>query len=103
MNMDGKVPSNGEAQYDPHKVITQARMRYQSLLSRSLRITVPYNLTLEAGDVIKTSLIKSLSGNDGWLSGYYIIKDLRHGIQMTESGIQCLTHLRLVRDTPGDA
>ena len=103
MNMDGKVPSKGEAQYDPHKVITQSRMRYQSLLSRSLRITVPYNLTLEAGDVIKTSLIKSLSGSDEWLSGYYIIKDLRHGIQMTESGIQCLTHLRLVRDTPGDA
>ena len=59
--------------------------------------------TLEAGDVIKTSLIKSLSGNDEWLSGYYIIKDLRHGIHFTESGIQCLTHLRLVRDTPGDA
>ena len=103
MNMDGVIPAKGEGEYDPHKVITQARMRYQSLLSRSLRITVPYNLTLEAGDVIKTSLIKSLSGNDEWLSGYYIIKDLRHGIQMTESGIQCLTHLRLVRDTPGDA
>ena len=103
MRMDGIIPDKGENEYNPHKVITQARMRYQSLLSRSLRITVPYNLTLEAGDVIKTSLIKSLSGSDEWLSGYYIIKDLRHGIQMTESGIQCLTHLRLVRDTPGDA
>ena len=102
MRMDGVIPTNGDGEYEPHKIITQARMRYQSLLSRSLRITVPYNLTLEAGDVIKTSLIKSLSGNDEWLSGYYIIKDLRHGIHFTESGIQCLTHLRLVRDTPGD-
>ena len=103
MRMDGIISDKGENEYNPHKVITQARMRYQSLLSRSLRITVPYNLTLEAGDVIRTSLIKSLSGNDEWLSGYYIIKDLRHGIHFTESGIQCLTHLRLVRDTPGDA
>ena len=103
MRMDGVIPTNGDGEYEPHKIITQARMRYQSLLSRSLRITVPYNLTLEAGDVIKASLIKSLSGSDEWLSGYYIIKDLRHGIHFTESGIQCLTHLRLVRDTPGDA
>ena len=103
MRMDGVIPTNGDGEYEPHKIITQARMRYQSLLSRSLRITVPYNLTLEAGDVIKASLIKSLSGSDEWLSGYYIIKDLRHGIHFIESGIQCLTHLRLVRDTPGDA
>jgi len=103
MRMDGVIPTTGDGEYEPHKVITQARMRYQSLLSRSLRITVPYNLTLEAGDVIRTSLIKSLSGSDEWLSGYYIIKDLRHGIHFSESGIQCLTHLRLVRDTPGDA
>ena len=78
-------------------------MRYSLLHSQLMSIQVPCNILLEAGDVIKTSLIKSLSGNDEWLSGYYIIKDLRHGIHFTESGIQCLTHLRLVRDTPGDA
>ncbi len=58
---------------------------------------------LEAGDVILVKLIKTMAGNDEWLSGYYLIKDLRHTVHFTETGVQCYTYLRLVRDTPGDA
>jgi hypothetical protein len=99
---DGTIDS-GEGDYHPHKVISQSRMRYESLLSRSLRITVPCNIKLEAGDVILVKLIKTMAGNDEWLSGYYLIKDLRHTVHFTDTGVQCYTYLRLVRDTPGDA
>ena len=98
---DGTIDS-GEGDYHPHKVISQSRMRYESLLSRSLRITVPCNIKLEAGDVILVKLIKTMAGNDEWLSGYYLIKDLRHTVHFTDTGVQCYTYLRLVRDTPGD-
>ena len=101
MRTDGTY-NNGDGEYNPHKTITESRMRYQSLLSRSLTITVPCNFELEAGDVISAQLIQSASGTDPWLSGYYIIKDLRHTVHFTENGVQCYTYLRLVRDTPGD-
>ena len=101
MRTDGTY-NNGDGEYNPHKTITESRMRYESLLSRSLRITVPCNFELEAGDVISAQLIQSASGTDPWLSGYYIIKDLRHTVHFTENGVQCYTYLRLVRDTPGD-
>jgi len=101
MRTDGTY-NNGDGEYNPHKTITESRMRYESLLSRSLRITVPCNFELEAGDVISAQLIQSASGTDPWLSGYYIIKDLRHTVHFTGNGLQCYTYLRLVRDTPGD-
>ena len=101
MRTDGTY-NDGDGEYNPHKTITESRMRYESLLSRSLRITVPCNFELEAGDVISAQLIQSASGTDPWLSGYYIIKDLRHTVHFTENGVQCYTYLRLVRDTPGD-
>ena len=99
MQMEGKMDSYDD--YNPLKVRTQAKMRYESLLSQSLRCTVPYNLVLEAGDVIEADLIQTAEGTDSWLSGYYIIKDLRHSIQITNQGVKCYTHLRLVRDAPG--
>ena len=99
---DGTINS-GEGDYHPHKVISQSRMRYETLLSRSLRITVPCNVQLEAGDVISVKLIKTMAGTDEWLSGFYLIKDLRHTVHFRDNGIQCYTYLRLVRDTPGDA
>ena len=99
---DGTIDS-GEGDYHPHKVISQSRMRYETLLSRSLRITVPCNIQLEAGDVISVKLIKTMAGNDEWLSGFYLIKDLRHTVHFRDNGVQCYTYLRLVRDTPGDA
>ena len=102
MRTDGTI-SDGDGEYDPHKTITESRMRYESLLSSSVTITVPCNVELEAGDVISAKFIQSASGTDKWFSGYYIIKDLRHTVHIKENGVQCYTYLRLVRDTPGDA
>ncbi len=101
MRMDGTI-SSGDGEYNPHKTISQSRMRYQSILSRSLRVTVPMNLQLEAGNLISVKLIDSMNGTDQWMSGFYLIKDLRHTVHFTENGVQCYTYLRLVRDTPGD-
>ena len=84
------------------KIISQAKMRYQSLMSRSLRITVPMNLDLEAGDIISVKLIDSMKGTDEWMSGLYIIKDLKHSYITRKNGVQCYTFLRLIKDTPGD-
>ena len=101
MRMYGTINS-GDGEYNPHKIISQSRMRYESLLCKSLRATVPMNIELEAGRVINVKLIKSMGGVDNWMSGYYLIKDLRHAVHFTENGVQCYTYLRLVRDTPGD-
>ena len=102
MRMDGTINS-GDGEYNPHKVISQSRMRYESLLSKSLVCTVAMNLELEAGNLINVKLIRSMGGIDEWMSGYYLIKDLRHTVHFTANGVQCYTYLRLVRDTPGDA
>ena len=101
MRMDGTI-SSGDGEYNPHKVISQSRMRYESLLCKSLVCTVPMNLELEAGNLINVKLIKSMGGVDNWMSGFYLIKDLRHTVHFTKDGVQCYTYLRLVRDTPGD-
>jgi hypothetical protein len=84
-----------------HKIKSQARMRYASMLSRSLRVTVPLNFELQAGLPIELNLIESNSGTSKHLSGVYIIKDLRHSIETTEDGIKGFTHLRLLSDTYG--
>ncbi len=101
MRMDGTI-SSGDGEYNPHKVISQSRMRYETLLCKSLRVTVPMNIKLEAGNLINVKLIKSMGGVDNWMSGYYLIKDLRHAVHFNKDGVQCYTYLRLVRDTPGD-
>ena len=101
MRRDGTI-NDGDKEYNPHKIISQAKMRYQTLLSRSLRATVPMNLKLEAGDVVSVKLIDSMKGTDKWMSGLYIIKDLQHSYITRKNGVQCYTYLRLVKDTPGD-
>ena len=94
MRMDGTI-SSGDGEYHPHKVISQSRMRYETLLSKSLRVTVPMNIELEAGQLINVKLIKSMGGVDNWMSGYYLIKDLRHTVHFTENGVQCLSLIHI--------
>ena len=101
MRKDGTI-NEGDKEYNPHKIISQAKMRYQTLLSRSLRATVPMNLELEAGDIVDIKLIESMKGTDKWMSGLYIIKDLKHSYITRKNGVQCYTYLRLIKDTPGD-
>lgn len=84
-----------------HKIKSQSRMRYASMMSRSLRVTVPLNFKLEAGLTIEIDLLDSNSGVSQYLSGIYIIKDLRHSIETGEDGVKGFTHLRLLSDTYG--
>ncbi len=100
---DGSEKKLTDGEYDPHKIVSQAKMRYNSLRSKSLRIKVPMNLDLEAGDIITVKLIDVTKGTDKWTSGLYIIKDLRHSYITDENGVKCFTFLRLLKDTPGDA
>ena len=84
-----------------NKIKSQSRMRYASMMARSVRVTVPLNFELEAGLPIEINLIDSNLGTSQHLSGVYIIKDLRHSIETTEDGIKGFTHLRLLSDTYG--
>lgn len=99
MNADGKISYNnaGNGEYNPHQIVTQARMKYMSMQSISLRITVPFNLELEAGLPINVNLLSSNRGIDKDKSGVYLIKDLRHSYSSDSS----YTNLRLIRDTYG--
>jgi hypothetical protein len=76
-------------------------MRYASMMARSLRVTVPLNFQLAAGLPIQVNLIQSNTGSSKHQSGVFIIKDLRHNIEMTDEGIKGFTHLRLLSDTYG--
>lgn len=102
MRQDGTISISGEGEFHPHKVVSQSRMRYQSLLSNSLKITVPMNLNVESGDVIVANILKSKEGDDEYFSGEYIVKDLRHSYSVLDNdGVECLTIMRLVRDWHG--
>lgn len=103
MKADGKMnfSNSGDGEYDIHKIKSQSRMRYASMMSRSLRITVPLNFQLAAGLPIQVNLIQSNTGVSKHQSGVYIIKDLRHNIESTEEGIKGFTHLRLLSDSYG--
>ena len=80
----------------------QSNMKYQLLLSQSLRVTVPMNFSLEAGLPVNLDLISPNQGLDNHESGVYLIKDLRHTIKFTDKGMECTTNLRCVRDTYGN-
>lgn len=77
---------------------SQAAARYSALFSQSLNITVPMNLSLRAGQVVKCEIPKlnneKLYGKNP-SSGYYMIKSLSH-----KFGAQGdITALSLVRDS----
>ena len=107
--VDGTMKTDGQMQYNAagdgedniHKTKAQSRMRYASMMSRSLRITVPLNFQLQAGLAIQANLIQSNVGSSQHQGGVFIIKDLRHNIEMTEDGIRGFTHLRLLSDSYG--
>jgi hypothetical protein len=103
MNREGKqqFTNNPDGEENIHKIKGQSRMRYASMMARSLRITVPLNFQLAAGLPIQVNLIQSNTGSSKHQSGVFIIKDLRHNIEMTDEGIKGFTHLRLLSDTYG--
>ena len=107
--VDGTMKTDGQMEYNAagngedniHKTKAQSRMRYASMMSRSLRMTVPLNFKLQAGLAIQANLMQSNVGSSQHQGGVFIIKDLRHSIEMTEDGIKGFTHLRLLSDSYG--
>lgn len=81
---------------------SQSIMRYNLLFGTTLNITVPCNLSLQCGDVVKLEFPDTsnpkYSRNDLNVSGLYLIKELRH-IFMTGKE---RTSLSLVRDSFGE-
>ena len=73
--------------------------RYAALFSQTLKITVPMNVQLSAGSVVKVkfpriNIDRPNSGSNNSASGYYMIKSLSH--QLGSEGD--FTGLKLVRD-----
>jgi len=86
---------------NPAEYQAQALMRYNTLFTQTLSMTVPANTNLRAGDVIECQFPKIVlsDGNqfDDEQSGLYIIKELCHHFDTEGS----YTSMKLVRDTFG--
>ena len=101
-NDDGTAKDSGRNPADMAKAFT----RYTLLFQQSLNINVPCNINLRAGDIIRVEI--PVSGPlqsekqkelDQELSGFYLIRSLRHHFQLSEG--KNITALNLVRDSYG--
>jgi len=99
-----KTPKDADARKvnaDQEKYQSQSVMRYNTLFTQILNMTVPLNSNLVAGDVIKCSFPKvsekDKSQVDDEQSGLYMIKELCHYYNTEHS----YTSMKLVRDTFG--
>ena len=86
---------------DSAKYQAQSLMRYNTLFTQVLNVTIPSNTNLRAGDIIecqfpKTTISKKKEFDDQQ-SGLYMIKALCHHFESTGS----YTSLKLIRDTFG--
>ena len=90
--------TNNPAEYEP-----QANMRYAMLHSQIVEITIPCNIRLTVGTVIKLLIENVTSGNktnqreNPTRSGFYLILHLHHKFTPKKS----YTKLTLARDTYG--
>ena len=85
---------------DPFKYQSQTLYRYNSLLTQKVRMTVPSNTNLSAGDIIECEFRQVATGKeepDPLESGLYMIKELCHHFDAQGS----YTAMTLVRDTFG--
>lgn len=86
---------------DPAKTQSQSMMRYNSIFSQSMSMTIPLNTNLEAGNIIECEfpLVSGFEGNNKDIeqSGLYMIKELCHHFDSTGS----YTSLTLIKDTFG--
>ena len=97
LEFDPFIDKNSE----PTKWQRQAILRYQLLFTQVLKMVVPLNTNLVAGDVINVKFLKSdmeAQEHDRKQSGFYLIKELCHHFDANMS----LTSLKLVRDTFGE-
>ena len=86
---------------DPAKIHSQAMMRYNTLFTQILTMTIPLNTNLIAGDIINCEFpridVEKRKGPDEIQSGLYMIKKLTHYFDSKGS----YTKLQLARDTNG--
>ena len=84
---------------DPTFTQSQALMRYNSIFSQKLSMTVPSNTNLKAGDIIECefALASAKDTVDTEQSGLYMIKELCHFFDTNGS----YTSMKLLRDTFG--
>ena len=107
-NDDGETEGSGRQDED----MARAFSRYTLLFTQSLNITVPCNIRLRAGGIINVVVpVSGPSANEGGtdtadrkevdqqLSGFYIIRSLRHHFELSEG--KNVTALNLIRDSFG--
>ena len=86
---------------DPMEYHSQAMMRYNTLFTQILTMTIPLNTNLIAGDIINCEFpridMEKRKGPDEIQSGLYMIKKLTHYFDAKGS----YTKLQLARDTNG--
>ena len=85
---------------DPTLSQSQALMRYNSVFSQKLSMTIPSNTNLEAGDIIECEFALATQEKntiDTEQSGLYMIKELCHHFDVSGS----YTSLTLIKDTFG--
>ena len=87
---------------DINEYQAQKRMRYNSLFTQTMTMTVPLNTTVSAGDVIECKVPKITNSKRagferGEVSGLYLIKEISHYYDSTGS----YTSMKLLRDTYG--
>ena len=96
---DKNVSELGNA--DPARIHSQAMMRYNTLFTQILTMTIPLNTNLKAGDILECEFPRidqeKRKEPDPEQSGLYLIKKLTHYFDATGS----YTKLQLARDTTG--
>tara|TARA_S200000501_G_scaffold327736_2_gene327184 strand:- start:3496 stop:4809 length:1314 start_codon:yes stop_codon:yes gene_type:complete len=96
---DSSVSIEGNA--DPAKIHSQSMMRYNTLFTQVLTMTIPLNTNLKAGDIISCDFpridVEKRKEPDEIQSGLYMIKKLTHFFNSKGSYTKC----QLCRDTNG--
>ena len=100
--LEEKVEGNeakDEVNMDQMEDVAQTISRYNSIFTQILRITVPCNTDLCAGDVIECQFpqVTEKDEYDSNQSGLYIIKELTHYFDQNRS----YTAMKIIRDTSG--
>ena len=96
---DTNVSELGNA--DPARIHSQSMMRYNTLFTQILTMTIPLNTNLMAGDILECEFpridVEDRKEPDQEQSGLYLIKKLTHFFNAEGS----YTKLQLCRDTDG--
>ena len=96
---DKSVSELGNA--DPARIHSQAMMRYNTLFTQILTMTIPLNTNLKAGDILECEFPRidqeKRKEPDPEQSGLYLVKKLTHFFDSKGS----YTKLQLARDTNG--